>query len=195
VERSIKTIEAAAGRMMTQITDLLDHTRAQAGRALHLALEPVDLVALLRGIVGEHQHATDLHVLELRCAEESLVAGVDRQRLERAVTNLVVNAIKYSPQGGHIVVSLARAVGPDGPWISIEVADSGVGIPRADLPHMFEQYYRASNVATTIPGNGIGLAGVRHVVECHGGTVTLHSTEGMGTTVTMLLPQRLDEEA
>jgi two-component system sensor histidine kinase SenX3 len=72
------------------------------------------------------------------------------------------------------------------------VADSGLGIPKTDLPHMFEQYYRASNVATAIPGNGIGLAGVRHVAQSHGGTATIESTEGVGTTVTMRLPLRQD---
>jgi len=195
ITQGLKTIEAAAGRMMTQISDLLDHTRAQAGRALDLALETTDIVGLVRSVLEDQQHATDLHVLELRCAEERLTAGVDRRRLERAVTNLVVNAIKYSPQGGPVVVTVAQAAGPDGPWVSIEVADSGVGIPTADLPHMFEEYYRASNVIGTIPGNGIGLAGVRHVAKSHGGTVTLSSAEGVGTTVTVRLPLRREAEA
>gem|GEM_PF-2760292 len=167
---SLRTIESAARRMTAQISELLDFAQAQTGKQIGLALESTDVVALLRGILSEHQQSTDEHRLELRAEEESIVAEVDAQRLERAVANLLVNAIKYSPQGGPIVVSVARAVGPDGRWLSIDVADSGLGIPAADLPHMFEQYYRASNVANTIPGTGIGLAGVRHMVERHGGT-------------------------
>ena len=104
------------------------------------------------------------------------------------MSNLLGNAIKYSPHGGTIVVSVARVAATDGPWIGVEVSDEGVGIPAADLPRIFEPYYRASNVAGSIPGNGIGLAGVRSVVQSHGGTVTLSSTEGLGTTVTLRLP-------
>ncbi len=186
--RGLAIIEAAAARMMTQINDLLDHTRAQAGRSLELAVEAIDVLDLLRGVLAEHQHATDIHRLELRCTEESLVALVDRHRLERAIASPVVNAIKYSPEGGPVTVTVVRAAEPDGSWLSIEVTDNGLGIPSADLPHMFEQYYRASNVSASIPGNGIGLAGVRHVAQSHGGTVALESTEGVGTTVRLRLP-------
>jgi len=76
----------------------------------------------------------------------------------------------------------------DGQWLNIEVADRGVGIPADDLPRIFEQYYRASNVASSIPGTGIGLAGVRHMIARHGGSVNIDSTEGEGTTVTVRIP-------
>lgn len=184
----LRSIERAAGRMTAHIGDLLDHARALAGRPLELALEDTDIVGLLRGVLEEQQHATERHRLELRCADERIVAMVDRSRLERAVTNLVGNAVKYSPQGGPVVVSAARAVGSGGAWLSIEVIDHGIGIPSAELPRIFEQYYRASNVAATVPGNGIGLAGARRVIQQHGGTLTLASIEGEGTTVMMRLP-------
>ena len=177
---SLRHIASAAGRMVTQINDLLDHTRAQAGRPIVLALARADIVELVRGVIEEHQHATSRHHLELQCAEEHILAQIDRRRLERALANLLVNAIKYSPQGGPVVVTVARTVGSDGPSLCIEVADNGIGIPAADLPHMFEQYYRASNVQATIPGNGIGLAGVRHIAQCHGGTATLDQCGGHG---------------
>jgi two-component system phosphate regulon sensor histidine kinase PhoR len=186
--RGLKTIESAAERMTEQISDLLDYTSASAGRALQLSLEPTDIVAMVRSVLEEQQHATTLHRLELRCTEESIVAAIDRRRLGRAVANLVVNAIKYSPRGGPVTVSVARVIGPDGPGLSIEVADCGIGIPQHDQPHVFEQYYRASNVSSDIPGNGIGLAGVRHIALSHRGTVSLESTEGVGTTATIRLP-------
>jgi signal transduction histidine kinase/putative methionine-R-sulfoxide reductase with GAF domain len=192
--KNLKTIESAARRMTVQIGELLDYAQAQAGRSLDLTLESTDAVGLLRGVLQEHQDATEKHTLELRTSEEAIMVLVDPLRLERAIANLVVNAIKYSPQGGPIVVSVARSVGSDGRWLSIEVSDSGLGIPSADVPHIFEQYYRAGNVAATIPGTGIGLAGVRHMIEKHGGTVTLASTEGAGTTVTVRLPLLQDAE-
>ena len=155
---------------------------------LSLDLEPTDVVALLRQVLEEHQRATELHTLELQSAEETIVATVDPRRLERAIANILVNAIKYSPQGGPIRVSVAQAVGPDGRWFSIAVADKGLGIPSDDLPHIFEEYYQAGNVAATIPCAGIGLANVRHLIEGHGGTVSIDSTEGEGTVVTVRLP-------
>ncbi len=184
----LKTIEASAQRMTAQIGELLDYAQTQTGRSPDLTLEPTDIVSLLQRVLGEHRHATDRHTLELRTTEEAIVAVVDPLRVERAIANLLVNAIKYSPQGGPVVVAVERAVGPEGHWLSIEISDSGLGIPSADLPHIFEQYYRASNVASTIPGSGIGLAGVRHMIQKHGGTVTLASNEGIGTTVTVRLP-------
>ena len=178
VAQGLGTIEAAARLMTMQISELLDYAQAQSGRSLELGLDSIDVVALLRQMVEEHQRSTERHFLELHSAEESIVTVVDASRLERAIANLLVNAIKYSPQGGPIVVSVVRAVGPDGTWLSITVADQGLGIPADELPHMFEQYYRASNVAATFPGTGIGLANVRHIIELHGGDVRIDSYRG-----------------
>jgi two-component system phosphate regulon sensor histidine kinase PhoR len=174
--------------METQISELLDYTQAQTGYALDHGLEPIDVVGLLRQVLDEHQRSTERHTLELHAAEESIMTLVDPRRLERAIANLLVNAIKYSPRGGPIVVSVARSGGSEGPWLTIAVADSGLGIPSKDLPHLFEQYYRASNVAATIPGTGIGLTNVHHMVQRHGGSMSVDSTEGVGTTVTVRLP-------
>ena len=190
----LKAIELSARRMNAQISELLDYAQTISGRPLTLKLEVTDILGLVRGVLAQHQPATDKHTLELRSADQVIVALVDMRRLERAVANLIVNAIKYSPHGGPVVVTVARAVGPDGRWLSIQVSDSGLGIPSADMPHICEQYYRASNVAAAIPGTGIGLAGVRHTIQEHGGTITVESTVGVGTTVTLRLPQRQDVE-
>jgi signal transduction histidine kinase len=193
--RSLRSIESAAARMTSQVGELLDYAQTQVGRPPALALEPTDVVGLVRRVLEEHRLSTDRHTLELHVTDEVIVVPVDARRFARAIANLVVNAIKYSPQGGPVVVSVERAVGPDGQWLSIQVSDSGLGIPKTDFPHMFEPYYRASNVASTIPGTGIGLAGVRNVVQKHGGTVTLDSTEGVGTTVTVRLSMHPDAGA
>ncbi len=191
----LQIIETAAQRMTEQISELLDYARVQTGRQVALDSRPTDVIALLRKTLEEHQRSTERHTLELQSEEERLVTLLDPQQLERAMANLLVNAIKYSPRGGPIVVAVARSLGPDGQWLRIAVADSGLGIPSADLPHICEQYYRASNVTTTIPGTGIGLANVRHMAERHGGTMSIDSTEGVGTTVTLQLPLRRAEDA
>jgi signal transduction histidine kinase len=184
----LRTIEAAACRMTAQINDLLDAAQLQSGRPLDLSLQPTEIVAFLQQILDEHQRSTERHTLALQASDAAIDAMIDPHRLQRVMANLLVNAIKYSPQGGPIVIFVAKALGPDGRWLSISVADRGLGIPSADLPHMFEQYYRASNVAATIPGTGIGLANVRHAIERHGGSIAIDSTEGTGTTVTVRLP-------
>lgn len=112
----------------------------------------------------------------------------DAARLERVVANLISNAVKYSLTNGVIEVNLTREPGAQGPCAVLTVQDQGVGIPQADLPHVFERYHRARNVVGCIAGVGLGLASVRQIVESHGGTVTAQSHEGAGTTLTVRLP-------
>jgi signal transduction histidine kinase len=108
--------------------------------------------------------------------------------------NLLSNAVKYSPQGGTITVELAREEREDGPWAIVRVIDQGMGIPPTDLPHIFDKFRRARNVQGQIKGTGLGLASVRQIVEEHGGTVSVKSKEGEGSTFTVCLPVNLLEE-
>jgi signal transduction histidine kinase len=98
---------------------------------------------------------------------------------------LLINAVKYSPQGGRIEVSAAaRSNG-----ISIEIADQGIGIPADELTSIFEPFQRSRMVRGRIQGVGIGLSGARRIVEAHGGTIEVHSVVGAGTTFTIWLPR------
>jgi signal transduction histidine kinase len=110
--------------------------------------------------------------------------------LERVITNLLSNAVKYSPEGGKIVIRLARqpADHSAADWAVLEVQDWGIGIPAADLPHVFDRFFRASNVRGRFAGTGIGLAGASRIIEAHGGELTVTSVEGAGTTVCLRLP-------
>ncbi len=101
------------------------------------------------------------------------------QLLERAVTNLLDNAAKWSPPDGTVTVRLA-----DG---ALTVTDEGPGIDPADLPHIFDRFYRSSE-ARTLPGSGLGLSIVKRAAERHGGTVDVESAPGGGTTFTLVLP-------
>jgi signal transduction histidine kinase len=99
----------------------------------------------------------------------------------------VSNAVKYSPRGGAVEVQVERTdCTPE--WAIVRVRDSGEGIPAADLPHIFERFRRGKNVEGRIPGTGIGLSGVRRILEQHGGTIDVESAIGQGTTVTVRLP-------
>jgi signal transduction histidine kinase len=116
---------------------------------------------------------------------DKLVGIWDPLRLERVLGNLLGNAVKYSPAGGDVHVEIVR----DEPgWAIVTVRDGGIGIPAADLPHVFERYHRAANVIGRFPGEGIGLPGAKQVVDQHGGTILITSTEGHGATFTVRLP-------
>ena len=116
-----------------------------------------------------------------------LEASVDRLRLEQVLVNLLSNAVKYSPEGGEVGVAVRREERAGAPWARLAVSDRGIGVPAADLPHLFEPYRRAANVGA-VEGEGLGLAGARQIVEQHGGTIAVESREGEGTTVTVGLP-------
>jgi PAS domain S-box-containing protein len=184
----LSRIDTTVNRMARLIDTLLDVTRIQMGQPLPLDRAPVDLVALARQIVDDQQPAAPRHRLRLDATPAKLVGVWDAGRLERMVGNLVSNAVKYSPEGGAVAVTIRQATANDRAWAVLAVRDRGVGIPAGDLPRIFERFQRGRNVAGTIPGTGIGLAAARQVVEQHGGRITVASQEGQGTTFTVRLP-------
>jgi signal transduction histidine kinase len=113
------------------------------------------------------------------------VLSADPMRLEQVLNNLLENATKYTEPGGRIAITAAVAGGA----VEVRVEDSGIGIPPADLPHVFERFYRADKARTRGQGGtGLGLSIVKHIVNAHGGTVRAESTYGKGTAITFRLP-------
>jgi signal transduction histidine kinase len=145
-------------------------------------------VALCRQGVAQWQQTAPRHPIHLVAQAPSVIGCWDAFRLERVLANLLSNAVKYSPPGRPILVTVAREEGAAGPLAVLAVADHGMGIPAADLPHIFDWYRRAGNVRQEISGAGIGLASVLQIVQQHHGTVDVASTEGAGTTFTLRLP-------
>jgi signal transduction histidine kinase len=186
----LEQIDTTASRMTAQIDELLDQTRLQAGQELDLQRQAVDLVTLTRQAVEEAQQTTELHTLQVVAPVSTLVGYWDPLRLHRVIANLLSNAIKYSPRGGNITVTIAlgRHELPGSHWASIAVTDEGIGIPKEDLPEIFERYRRGGNVAGRIAGSGVGLAGSLDIVEEHGGSITVDSVEGAGSTFKVTLP-------
>ena len=181
---ALDQIETTGRRMRRLVDQLVDVARLQMGQALELARRPTDLVALARRVAAEHRLSGDRHTITVETAEPRLVGDWDTARLERVLDNLLGNAVKYSPAGGEVRLSLRR--GPGG-WAVVAVTDPGVGIPAAELPHVFERFRRASNTAGVV-GTGIGLASVRQIVDEHRGAVEATSAEGVGSTFTVRVP-------
>jgi signal transduction histidine kinase len=188
-------IEEQTALMTRMIDDLLDVARIEAGRPLELRREACDLVALVEKSAADLQQETDRHQLRVVAENGSIVGALDAARLERVVLNLLTNAVKYSPDGGpiEVTVSVDRRAGRD--WAVLTVRDGGIGIPAEDLPRIFERFYRASNVGEHLRGSGLGLAGAQQIVEQHGGEIGVTSEPGAGTTFTVRLPLDGGEES
>jgi|GEM_PF-3254149 len=211
LSHSLGTLVSSVNHAISQVTELLDVARVRLGSPLTLDFHPTDMAALCRESVETFQQATERHQLRLTIASQDaqrFKGSWDGHRLRRVVDNLLSNAIKFSPQGGTIAVDLdcledaehagygehAEHEEPRQAWIRLSVRDSGVGIPSTDLPCVFERFRRGANAAA-IDGSGVGLAAARHIVEQHGGTIELTSTEGHGTTVILRVPVTLSSPA
>jgi PAS domain S-box-containing protein len=190
-QRDLTTIEVAAGRLAAIIDELSDLTLLQTGRQLALHPEPVDLVDLVRRIIAEQEDAAQTHQVILTSDSPTIEGVWDPARLGRVMSNLLANALKYSPDGGEVRVSLERiasAAADGSPVVRLTVADQGIGIPPEDLPHIFDRFYRATNATGHFTGTGIGLASARQLIEQHGGSIEVFSQLGVGSTFVVSLP-------
>jgi signal transduction histidine kinase len=181
---SLDAISSTSKRMAALINELLDAVHLQSGLRIELRRRPTDLANLALQVVTNHQHATENHSLRFEGNQPGPIGDWDPERLERVLDNIVSNAIKYSPNGGDILVQVVRDRG----WAVLSVQDHGVGIPTADLPHVFERYRRARNVSAKFAGSGLGLAGAKDLIELHGGSISVTSVEGVGSRFVVRLP-------
>jgi heavy metal sensor kinase len=186
VYRSTIAAMCEDARQMTRLLgDLLVLARADAGLEL-MDLEKVHLGDLAKGVVSALQPLAQTRevALALGVTDDLIVEG-DQTRLTQLLTNLVDNTLKYTPAGGHATVSVER----ESKTAKLAVTDTGIGIAAEHLPHLFERFYRADGARSrTNGGTGLGLAICKWVVDMHRGQITVVSTPGFGTTVTVRLP-------
>ncbi len=181
---AIADIDSATSRLVELTEDLLDVTRLQAGR-LELQLEPTDLVALVKRVVARFQVTTQHHHLTVSTAQQHLVSNVDPRRIEQIISNLINNAIKYSPMGGDISITLDE----DQQCALFSIQDYGIGIPQRQHGRIFSRFMRADNTQMyDIGGTGLGLYLCRELVERHNGRIWFKSVEGQGSTFYVSLP-------
>lgn len=186
----VKHVQNSAQNITSLVNDLLDLGRIESG--FDARREDVALDAIINFTVYnlEQQMIEKNQVVDLQIQE-----GIDQIRgnpirLRQIVDNLIVNAVKYTPIGGKITITLYQE---DGQFI-FTVSDTGVGIPPSDLPHIFEKFYRASNAPQGTPGTGLGLAIVKSIVDAHHGRIWVESAPGQGTKFSVVLPDYKEEK-
>jgi PAS domain S-box-containing protein len=189
--RALRTITTQADRINRLIGAVLDVARLQTNH-LTLHRQPFNLCELAERIVSEIEPTLEQHLLEYRCDPVLCLINGDPLRLEQVLYNLIQNAIKYSPQGGPILVEVTKQ---DSDAL-LSVTDQGIGIREVDRQRLFERFYRAENALDSpIAGMGIGLYVVHEIVSLHGGSIEVESGEGRGSTFRVRLPCLINRHA
>lgn len=186
--RMLRTIEDNGARLQDLVDDMLTVSRLEqaAGLGERSPRYIHGLVTRASATVAPQARHRNIEVT-VECSNFSLVVDADGTHLERAFANLIDNAVKFSRQGGGVVITIASTLSGD--YVSVVVKDDGIGIPPADLPRLFTRFFRADNVQqSATPGVGLGLPISRGVIEAHGGTIAVESVLDEGTEVTVLLP-------
>jgi two-component system sensor histidine kinase SenX3 len=185
VARFVDRISAEATRLSRLVQELLDLSRLQGGEPLPEMARVAVRELLDEAVAGCHGRAAEKDVaVSVACSTDAIVSG-DRAQLVMAVVNLIDNAVNYSGNGTsvHVVARRVEDV------IEIAVKDEGIGIARDELGRIFERFYRVDPARSReTGGTGLGLAIVKHVMNNHGGEVTVWSTPGVGSTFTLRLP-------
>jgi signal transduction histidine kinase len=180
-------LERSVGSLTRLIDDLLDVSSIVTGK-MRLSLQIMDLRLPIETALDNVRASADAKSIQLESALDPATPSIvgDADRLQQVVSNLFSNAVKFTPDGGRVSVSLEH----DGAWATLRVSDSGRGISAEFMPRLFDRFSQAAaGGRRAAPGLGLGLAISRHLVELHGGTITAESRgEGQGTTFTVILP-------
>lgn len=183
-QRALQVILEQSNRLNRMITDMLDLSRIERGQ-LQIETQPVDLAALTRRVVDAFEVVPGRHTINCTLPDSTLLVLGDTFRLEQVIQNLLDNAVKYSPNGGVVRISLERQAA----GAVLTISDPGIGIPVDALTSLFHPFYRAANAeAWSISGSGVGLYVSHEIVTRHGGTIEVASLEGQGSTFTVVLP-------
>jgi signal transduction histidine kinase len=181
-----RIIREESERLTALINNILDFSRIEAGRKEYEFRE-TNLAELVRNTLDSYRYQIEQHgfAFQAQIAEDVPPMQVDREAIARSLLNLVNNAVKYSASEKFLGVKLYR----DNGAVKIEVIDHGIGIPHSEQSKIFEKFYRAGDpLVHNTKGSGLGLSLVRHIVQAHGGEVSVESAPGKGSKFTIALP-------
>jgi signal transduction histidine kinase len=182
----LEDIRSSGSHLLTLINDILDLSKIEAGR-MELEAAPFSLVAALNNAVTLVRERAQSHgiKLELEVSPELDTVVADERKVKQVVVNLLANAVKFTPDGGRVTLRAAREDGQ----IRLAVHDTGIGIAREDQERIFDEFQQASHQSEkSREGTGLGLSLSKRMVELHGGTITVDSAPGKGSTFTVALP-------
>ena len=181
--KNVARIKKAVSNMSGVLQDILMLSKAEYGK-VSLNLNPINATDFCTSILEVLQPiVTEKHLITFRTNTDPVYANLDAKLLHHLLTNLLSNAIKYSPNGGHVSLELSC----ENQQIIFYVRDEGIGITAEDREKLFQQFERGANVGK-IKGSGLGLCIVKHIVDLHGGTISVESAIGKGTTFIVTLP-------
>ncbi|HTV20175.1 MAG TPA: HAMP domain-containing sensor histidine kinase [Polyangiaceae bacterium] len=183
IRRTIELVRRQLKKLERMVSDFMDMTKVEAGR-LELQFEPHDLTVLARDVVSLFEATEPEQRIELSVPGDPIRVECDSLRIEQVMSNLISNALKYSPSARKIEVSLAREDGE----ACFSVRDYGIGISEEDQRRLFEPFQRAGLSKDTIPGAGLGLYVVQRLVQAHSGRIEVSSAPGEGALFTVRLP-------
>jgi two-component system phosphate regulon sensor histidine kinase PhoR len=183
----LRKIENNVRSLVSLINDFLDLARFE-GTGFKLERNEVDLVDLVEEAIEQYRPLADSHRIDLHLVRPAypMVTSGDRQRLMQVISNLLANAVKFTPQRGRVVAGIELS----GNMITVGVEDTGPGIPPEAISALFQRYVRVDRAVRKVEGSGLGLMIVREIVEAHGGTVGVESEEGKGSRFWFRLPAR-----
>jgi len=183
LQRWLGDIDSSVDRLAHLVSELLDASLVRADRQVPLQVAEVLLGSVVGEVVDRHRQMSDGHRFSMEMAGEDPVGVWDAARLGRVLDNIIGNAVKFSPDGGEVRIRVGR----EGSRAFVSVTDQGIGIARADREHIFNPMVRGTN-AGNVAGTGLGLAGSRRLLQMMGGSITVESRLGEGSTFTILLP-------
>jgi signal transduction histidine kinase len=188
-ERYLQVIKNNADRLHMLVNDLLDISRIETNKTV-LDLRPLDVSQVVNEVMEGHLHGRIQNQnkpinIEINMPDTLPLVQADQAKLTQILTNLVDNAFNYTPEGGKVTVT----AWPDGSFINVSVADTGIGISQKNLHKIFERFFRSEHAEVqSIPGTGLGLSIVSSLIQMHGGRLNVESELGKGSTFTFTLP-------
>ena len=185
LEEYLRLIQNKAERLADIVSDLLDISRIESGEVLQISVSPLRIVTLCQDIAEQFRTQSVRHRFEIEFPKDSPIEVIaDRFALTQVLENVLSNAVKYSPNGGTIRLQ----VSPEETFCRLSVSDQGIGMTPDQLEKIYDKFFRADATNTAIPGTGLGMTIVRHLVEAQKGMVQVESLSGQGTTVHVCLP-------
>lgn len=191
--KQLDVMENNANRLLDLINQLLDLSKLESGN-MKLQTEAMDIGLLINRITGLFESLAELKKIKVSVESRlsNSICHMDPDKIEKVLVNLISNALKFTPEGGNINISLDSKSLPENSEkrnIQIRITDSGRGIPPTDLEHIFDQYFQSSlNTSDAYSGTGIGLALSKELVELHGGSIAVKSELGLGAEFSLIIP-------